>query len=452
MAITTWVSLWWFTEALPIAITSLLPFVLIPAMGLVSTKEIAREYMDPVLFLFLGGFLFAIALEKWDLHRRMALSILSRVGKSPGLVLAGVMLTAYLISNWISNTATTMMLFAAVMAVVSILEKHEGVSNHPGKNKIASGLFIGLAYAASIGGMATLVGTPPNMIFFRYISDAYPGRQLITFGSWMQFGIPVSLLILSGCYLLLRWMFFKNTHKIKFHPQTFKSEKAALGKPGPEQIIIGSLFALTAILWVTRESLELGTFNLPGWSLIFPFPENIHDGTVAISMAILLFLIPSASKNGSTLLEWKDTSKIPYHILLLFGGGFALSKGIDASGLGQWLAAKLEGLGHASPFVLILVVCLLVTMISEFASNVASVQLVLPILLVLSQTLHLNPLLLMVPATLSASLGFMLPVATAPNTIAFSSGRIKTPEMMSAGLILNLWGILVITCWIYFFS
>lgn len=440
-AVTVWMALWWLTEVVHLAVTSLLPFLLIPILGIADTTAIANEYMDPIMFLFIGGFILAIAIEHWNLHKRIALKILMIVGKSPGSILAGVMGTTYFFSMWISNTATVLMMLAAVTAVIHQVEQQ---AKYP-TNKIATGLMIGLAYSATIGGMATLVGSPPNMVFYRFYEKNFPQNHDMDFTHWFIIGFPISIVFLVIAYFVLRWMFIPKSQNHTFDVSYFKDEYKKLGKMNYEEKIVGAIFSLTALLWFTRSDIDFGSIRMPGWKNIFPAPANIQDGTVAIAMALLLFFIPSKTNKGKMLIGWEEAKKLPFHILLLFGSGFALAKGFEMSGLSTWLAGNLHFMKDANPFVLVLSICILVTIISEFASNVASIQLMIPVLLPLVTVLDVHPLLLMLPTTLAASLGFMLPVATGPNTIVFGSSRIHVSDMMKAGFILNVVGILLIT-------
>ncbi len=441
LAVTVWMALWWLTEVVHLAVTSLLPFLLIPLLGIADTTTIANEYMDPIMFLFIGGFILAIAIEHWGLHKRIALRILMAVGKSPSSILAGIMGTTFFFSMWISNTATVLMMIAAVTAVIHQIELQAKHQTH----KIATGLMIGLAYSATIGGMATLVGTPPNMVFFRFYEKAFPLNHDMDFTKWFIIGFPIALVFLLLSFFVLRWMFIPKGQDHTFDISYFKDEYKKLGKMSFEERTVGIIFSLTALLWFTRADIDFGNFRIPGWKNIFPNPNNIQDGTVAIAMALLLFFIPSKNVKDRMLISWEEAKKLPFHIILLFGSGFALAKGFELSGLSTWLAGNLHFMKEANSLVLVLSICILVTVISEFASNVASIQLTLPILLALVSTIGVHPLLLMLPATLAASLGFMLPVATAPNTIVFGSGRIKIKDMMRAGLALNIIGILIIT-------
>jgi sodium-dependent dicarboxylate transporter 2/3/5 len=315
--------------------------------------------------------------------------------------------------------------------------------------KLSSALLIGLAYAATIGGMATLVGTPTNMIFYRAYLEAYPLQNDLSFISWFKVGFPISILLLLITWMVLKINISKKEQAINFDISIFKKAYQDLGKFSSEEKTVGLIFISTALLWFTRADIPLGSFTIKGWCNLFPHPTQMQDSTVAIVCALLLFILP-ASEKGKSILEWKDTAKLPFDILLLFGSGFALAKGFESSGLSKYLASQLNFLNGVHPLMILLIVCVIITIISEFASNVASIQLALPILIALQNAMHLHPMLLLVPATLAASLGFMMPVATAPNTIVFSSGHIKTREMGIVGFWVNLSGIILISLISYF--
>jgi sodium-dependent dicarboxylate transporter 2/3/5 len=441
--IAVWMAIWWFTEVVHLAVTALLPIVLMPLLGIADSKITASQYMDPIIFLFIGGFIIAFAIERWHLHQRIALKILMRVGTKPSRILFGTMLTSYLISMWISNTASVMMLISAVMAVIVQVEKH--FKDEVQSRNMATALLIGLAYSATIGGMATLVGTPTNMIFLREYTDKFPGNNDLNFFSWFIIGLPLSFILLIIAFWVLRMLFIKKNSELTLDRDYFTTSYQKLGGMSFEEKAVATVFSITALLWFTRADIDFGVFTLKGWGVLFPNKEYLQDSTVAIVMALSLFFIPSKKEKGNALLGWNDVSKLPFDIILLFGGGFALAKGFELSGLSSWMAAQLKFTSHTNVYLLIFGMCILVTLISEFASNVACIQLMLPILLALQKTMEVHPLLLMVPATLAASLGFMLPVATAPNTIVFGSHRIRVRDMLKAGLILDIVGILLIT-------
>ncbi len=448
-AIMAWVAIWWLTEAIPLGASSLLPFVLIPLLGIAPVKTIAAQYMDPVIFLFIGGFLISFAIEKHGLHRRISLRILSAVGRSPGMILLGVMLTAFVLSMWMSNTATVMMLISAVTGLIDQLSDH--LQNEQQRKKFATAVLLGLAYAATCGGMATLVGTPPNMVFYRSYLETYPLAGDMDFVKWFVRGFPAALLMAATAYFIIRFLFIRGFSKFRLKRSEFAGLRRQLGRMSRNETLVAVIFIATVILWFTRDSIEAGNFRFTGWAELLNLGDMVQDSTVAVAMAILLFLIPAQGNGGERLLEWEDAQRLPFHIILLFGSGFALADGFRISGLSHWLAQQLQGLQGVPVWLVILGIVATVTLISEFASNVASIQLTLPVLVSLQEVLQVHPLVLMVPATLAASLGFMLPVATAPNTIVYGTGQIRTGEMMKAGFILDLAGIAIISLLTYFY-
>jgi sodium-dependent dicarboxylate transporter 2/3/5 len=370
------------------------------------------------------------------------------VGGSPARILAGIMFTTWLLSMWISNTAAVMMMLAAVVSVILIIQ--EQVSDADSK-RIATACLIGLSYAATIGGMATLVGTPPNMVFYRFYTEAFPERTDINFIRWFQIAFPISLLLLITCFYILKAIFLKKVKAQTLDKKNFVQLKLELGERSRDQNVVLSIFLITILLWFTRSDIQLDSFTLKGWSGLFPTAEFIQDSTVAIVMSLLLFLIPSKAEKNTALLTWSEAGRLPFDIILLFGSGFALAKGFEVSGLSAWLAGTLGFLKNVPVWFVILSVTAMVCIISEFASNVASIQLVLPILLSLQAVLKTDPLVLMIPATLAASLGFMLPVATAPNTIVFGTGKIRVKEMLKTGFWMNLAGVMIISLLAYLF-
>jgi solute carrier family 13 (sodium-dependent dicarboxylate transporter), member 2/3/5 len=448
--VAVWMSLWWFTEAVHLAVTALIPFLIMPLLGIADTKSVAQQYTDSIIFLFIGGFMLAFAIEKWHLHKRIAIRILSIVGTKPHNILLGVMLSAYLISNWISNTATTMMLFGAIMALIS--ETDEFIHGEKNKARFAAAILLGLAFSATIGGMATPVGTPPNMYFFKAYKEAFPNLNDLNFLKWASIGFPLSALFLIATYFVLRFYYLRKKVTItNLGDNHFKNNYTILGKFSYEEKWISGIFISCMLLWFTRSDIVFETFTYKGWNHLFSNPKLVDDASVAILAALLLFLIPSKQNKGEALLEWEDAKKIRYDIILMFGSGFALAYGFDVSGLSNWLAHSLAALKGVNIFFIILGICIIVTIISEFASNIASIQLAIPVMIALQKDLDLPPLLLMIPATFAASLGFMLPVATAANTIVFGTKRIDIKDMFKVGLVLDAIGILLITIFCYIF-
>jgi solute carrier family 13 (sodium-dependent dicarboxylate transporter), member 2/3/5 len=445
--VAVWMSTWWFSEAVGLAVTALVPVLMFPVLGISDCKTVSQQYSDSIIFLFIGGFMLAFAIEKWNFHRRIAFKILCVVGTSPSTILLGVMLAAFIISNWISNTATTMMLFGAVFALIE--ETKNYIRQHP--QKFAAALLLGLAFAATIGGMATPVGTPPNMYFFKAFKSAFPQEGGLNFLSWSAIGYPIALVFLMVTYLVLYRYFLYKKVSLEIEKNYFHRCYSNLGKLSWEEKWVAGIFVFCILAWFTRADIDFGNFKYKGWNHWFKMPNFIDDAFVALLAALLLFLIPSKANKGEALLIWEDATKLRYDIILMFGSGFALAYGFEVSGLSNWLAASLAVLKGVSPLIIILGICVIVTIISEFASNIASIQLAIPVMVALQKDLDLPPLLLMMPATFAASLGFMLPIATAANTIVFGTRQINIKDMFKVGFILDLIGILIITllCYLY---
>ena len=443
-AIGAWMAVWWFTEAVPLAATALLPLVLFPLAGLMPTSAVAPVYVNSTIFLFLGGFLIALGMESSGLHRRIAVGIIGPLGGGPARLVLGFMVASAVLSMWISNTATAVMMLPIAMAVVRGVEEHapaEAVA------PLGTALMLGVAYACSIGGMATLVGTPPNLALERIYAITFPAAAPLAFGQWMLLGVPLAAVMLVLTWLLLTRVFFRAPAAARPDPQVIAAERRALGPISTAEVAVAVVFALTALLWVFRRDLVLGATRLPGWSRLLPEGAGVDDGTVAVAMALLLFLLPGRRSDGAParLLDGEVFRRVPWGIVLLFGGGFALAKGIHETGLSEVAARGLAGLSEVPPMALVLIVCLGLTFLTELTSNTATAQTVLPILAATAVALRVHPLLLMVPAALSASCAFMMPVATPPNAIVFSSGRVTVGQMARVGLLLNLVGAVVIS-------
>ena len=445
--VTVWMAVWWVTEPHDLGITSLVPFIMFPLLGIMDAAKVASQYMEQTIFLFIGGFFIAYAMEKHNLHQRVAYKIIVTTGGTPARILAGIMITTYFISMWISNTATTMMLFAAVISIV----KHDHIFHEQLKSRIATVYLIALAYSSSIGGMATLVGTPTNMVLAGMYEKLIPGAAPISFYEWSGFAFPFSLAFLILGFIILRILFIPQKLNLPFEISYIKKDLEQLGKFSPDEKKIVILFTTTVILWFTRVDIDAGFFKISGWSNYLPNGVMIKDSTIAAASALVLFLIPSKHKPTEMILEWDDIKKLPLNIILLFGSGFALAEGFTSSGLANLLSKELIFLSGLPMWAIVGGIAVIITVLSEFASNVASIQLILPVLLPLCLTLNIEPKLLMIPATIAASFGFMLPVATAPNTIVYGTGYIPVKSLLRAGLVFNLTGILLLTIFAYFF-
>ncbi len=449
-AVAALMSIWWITEAVPLAITALVPLILFPLTGAVSGKTTSEAYMNSTIFLFMGGFLIAIAMEKWNLHKRVALTVINIFGSNPAQLILGFMIATGFISMWISNTATALMVFPIGLAVLTKIEEEFGKER---SKKFGTALMLSIAYAASIGGMGTLVGTPPNLVFARVYKIAFPDKPMILFADWMKFAVPITIIMLLATWIILTKIVFKTEKELSINRGIIKSEKEKLGKIGFEEKVVLFVFAITSMLWIFRTDLELGILKIPGWASLFPKADFIDDGTVAIGMAVLLFLIPSKSRAGETsfVLDFPAISKVPWDIILLFGGGFALAEGFVTSGLSKLIGQQFASFGGLPLIFIIVLICFSVTALSELTSNTATAQIVLPILASLAVTMKIDPRLLMIPATLAASFGFMLPVGTPPNAIVFSSQRLKVKDMVKGGVIVDLLSVIIISLFSYLF-
>jgi len=449
LAIAILMAIWWITEAIPLAATALLPVVLFPLLGVVDGKTISSMYFNHLIFLFLGGFLMALAMERWDLHRRIAIKVLMFFGISPGRILMGFMFATAFLSMWMSNTATTMMMIPIALSIIYKLEEILGKKE---LGTYSVGLLLGIAYAASIGGIATLVGTPPNLSFARIANIIFPAMPEISFADWFIFAIWISALIFIAAWLLLYLMYKPKQAWHGVNREEFKKEYLLLGPAKQEEKIVFFLFITMALLWIFREGFNIGFVNIPGWSQLFEHPEYFNDGTVAIAITVILFIIPSKTVKSERLMNWKTANRLPWHIVILFGGGFALAKGFVDSGLSTWFGEQLSGLAGTNPMILTSVIVTMMSFLTELTSNIASTEMILPILAGMAVSIQINPLLLMIPATLAASLAFMLPVATPPNAIIFGTGRVNIMDMVKTGFLLNMTGVVITTLVTYFWG
>ncbi|MBY5958108.1 SLC13 family permease [Membranicola marinus] len=435
---------WWVTEAIPIGVTSLLPVFLFPLFGVMDSGEAAGAYVNYVIFLYIGGFIMALAMEKWDLHRRIALFILLKVGQRPIHILFGFMFAGYFLSMWMSNTATAMLMVPISLSIMKNLEDF-----YPNKiiRRFSIAVFLGLAYACSIGGTATLIGTPPNLSFARIYAISFPEAPEISFSSWFIFALPLSLIILGVALIVLYLMYVPKKNMDRISKTLLQEKYTALGSMSREEKWVGGLFTLMALLWVFRTPIVIGGFSVPGWSQLFDNPGYFNDGSVAIAMAVLLFLIPSRENSG--LMDWKTAVKLPWDIVLLFGGGFALALAVKETGLGLWLGQQVMENSNWSPVELMAVLTAGMSFLTEFTSNTATTEMVLPIVAGISETSGIPPLLLMIPITLAASLAFMLPIATPPNAIIFGSSPLRIIDMAKAGIVIDVIAVILVIIGMY---
>lgn len=434
---------WWMTEAIPMGATSLVPILLFPFLGILAPAATTAAYAEPAVFLFLGGFLLAKGFERSGLHRRVALMILARVGRTPRQVLFGFMLATALMSMWVSNTATAMMMLPIGAAVAAHTDA--GARGSRWRYPFPTVLMLGIAYAASIGGMATLIGTPPNIIFAGQAATLTGGAP-VGFVQWMIVGVP-----LAAAFLVLAWAWLayvaydaRKDDKTRFGgAETVRSEIEALGPLRRAEALVLTVFLSTVALWVFRVDIDLGGLVVPGWSTALGL--DVHDATIAIGAGLLLFLLPTSLSRGEFVLDWPTAAKLPWDVLLLFGGGFALAAGFQATQLGDWVALQVTGVAWLPLPLLIGALAIIVVLASEVASNTALTGLLLPVLAASAPALGVAPLTLMLAATLAASSGFMLPVATPPNAVAYASGHVRIHQMARVGLALDVIGVVLVT-------
>ncbi len=450
LGVAVWMALWWVSEVVPLAITSLLPVVLFPLLGIMNGKAVSSTYFNHVIFLFIGGFLVALAIQKWNLHKRIALRILLWTGVHPGRILFGFMFSTAFLSMWISNTATTMMM---VPILLSIIVKLEDLNGREKMAHFAVGLLLATAYSASVGGIATLVGTPPNLAFSQIYVDTFPSAPEISFAQWFLFAFPISVVLFVILYVYLYVVFIRKSGGWKqIDKVVLVEEHKDMGAVSYEEKVVGIVFVMLALLWFFRSDITIGAIHMKGWAHLFSHPKYLNDGTVAVLMAIVLFVIPSKKNKGEYLMDWKAAEDIPWEIILLFGGGFALASGFKTSGLSNWFGEQLMWFKGVHPLLIIFIIAVLITFLTELTSNTATVQTFLPILAGLAVSVETHPLLFMLPATIAGSMAFMLPVATPPNAIVFGTRRLRITHMARTGFILNIVGAIVLSLFVYYYG
>ena len=452
LAVTTLMAIWWLTEAISISATALIPLVFFPLLGVQSLDDTSASYGDKNIYLFFGGFILAAAMEKSKLHLRIAYGIVSMFGRNPRQIIFGFMIATAFLSMWISNTATTLMMLPIALASIIAIE---GVSADTSNNtsQFGSALMLSIAYSATIGGIATLVGTPPNIVFVSAAATLYPDLPEIGFLRWFVMAMPITLILLPGVWFLLTRVMYKISGEPMEHARkVIADKKRSLGPMRTDETKVLVVFILTAFGWIFRKDIVIGSLTIPGWSDLFPNPGYIGDATVAMAAAIILFITPVDRSFKDFLITWNEVKSIPWGILILFGGGIALAGGFQSSGLSEWIGGNLIFLQGLPVWLFIFLISLLMTFLTEFTSNFATTTIFMPIMGALAVSVGYHPFLLMLPAVLSASCAFMLPIATAPNAIVFGSGRVNIVQMARAGIMINLFGAVLITLIVYFIA
>lgn len=433
MALTLWMATWWLSVPVPLEATALLPLVALPLLGVAPFDRAAVPYANSVIFLFMGGFFIAAAMERWGLHRRVAFAILAAVGTDARRVVLAFMLATCFISMWISNTATAVMMMPMALAVIALARGSTAVGG------FATSLVLGVAYAANIGGMATLIGTPPNVIFAAAVKQLY-GTEF-GFGRWMTAGLPIVLVTLPLCWWWLTHL-YPERGIIAGLAERVQGERRALGPlRGAERFTL-VVFLLAVAAWVLREPKDLGGFTLPG---IASWAPAVNDSLIAIAAALALFVLPVSWRRREFALDWKTARQAPWGMLLLFGGGLSLAEAFQSSGLSGWIGGLLGGLAGLPDVVVIAAVCAVFVALSELASNAAVAAMAMPLLAAIAPALGQEPVKLMQVAALAASVSYLLPVSTPPNTVAFATGEVTVPQMARAGIRMDVVSIVVIT-------
>lgn len=435
LAVAAWVITWWVTDAISFSVTALLPLILFPLLGVMSAPKAAAPYANPIIFLFMGGFFIALALEKHRLHERIALKLIRLTGTSGNGIILGFMIATAFISMWISNTATAMMMLPIAVSVIKLIIPEKNMlaeGRLSGEQNFALGLMLAIGYAATLGGLATIIGTPPNVVFIGLLNE-FNGQQ-IPFAQWMLVGVPVSLaLIVANYFIVTRILFPNKLNNVQGSAQLIRTRLAELGPMQKEEKLVLVIFSLTSFFWIFQQ-----LFN----EIIFQ-AEVLNDTNIAMAGGLLMFIVPVNLKEAKFILHWEDTRNMAWGILILFGGGLCLAEGMAQAkiieAVGSWIVSQTE---FNIWFVLLLIVVTVI--LSEMMSNVALVNIFIPVVFGIAQGLNMNPVLLALPITLAASIGFMFPIATPPNAIVFSSGYIRMKDMVRAGLLLNIVSIVII--------
>ncbi len=431
IGVAAWMITWWITEAAPIPVTSMLPMVLFPLTGIFSISEATTPYSHPTIFLFMGGFMLGLAMEEHNLHKRIALNLIRLTGTNPNGIILGFMLTTAFISMWISNTATTVMMLPIALSITSLLGTDSGTDDR-GKRRFGLALMIGIAYAANIGGTATIIGTPPNVAWVGFMSDL--ANYEVEFSRYLAVGLPICALMLFIAYFLLtRVLYPSGVRQLSSSAKVINDQIRELGPVSKAEKIVGIIFLITACTWILRGSIN-------NWL----DTKVLNDTTIAIGGGILMFITPLKLKEGKFLMEWKATQRLPWGILLLFGGGMALARAMERVNIVQTVGDAIAGNGQMNELLLIIGLCAFMLFMTEVMSNIALTVIFIPVVLGIAGSMGVDPLHLSLPVTLAASYAFMMPISTPPNAIVFSSGMIRMKEMIRAGFLLNIIAIILL--------
>ena len=441
-AVVVLMSIWWITEAIPVFATAFLPMALYPLLQILPASETAVNYGHNYVLMMLGGFFLGKAIETQNLHKRIALVIINIFGVSRRRIMLSMMIATAFLSMWIANVTAAVMMFPIALSIIS--KEEDSIS---GKSTFATALMLGIAYSATLGGLGTLIGTPTNLILIGIVEKLFPAAPPITFFTWLKIGLPILCLFLPiFCYYLIRY--FRVSGNLSENDSIIKDELRALGEttPGEKRVIYVCLLAIAG--WVFREDLVVGNAVIPGWSSWLGLNAYVHDSTVSMAAALLLFILPA--DKDKRLLDWKSASQVPWGVVMIVGGGYAIAAGFESTGLADWLGNQLAFIS-SYPFLIVLILIIGFVMIfTEFNSNTATANILLPVLASMAVAASMNPLLLMIPATIASSLGFMMPAGTGPNTVIFGSERVTVSDMVKCGVWLNLISLVLLTVILYF--
>ncbi len=445
LAAAVWIAVWWITEAVPLAVTSLLPLIFIPLLGLGNAQTAAIPYANKNIILFLGGFIIAQSIVRWDLHQRLALIIVNLIGTGPRRIILGFMASSAFLSLWISNSAAAIALMPIGLSVSHLVTEEIKKQDLPiptsrGKFNFGLALMLGIAFGATIGGLGTPIGSPPNLIFISALQEMYPEMQ-ISFVKWMSFGIPLVVILIPVAWLVLISIFKPGFKEIPGGKQLIRKELRTLGNWSRAEISVMGVFIFTALMWITRPF------------LINPYiSASIDDSTIAILGAVLLFVIPVSWEKGKFAMDWEWATKIPWGVLLLFGGGLALASTIESSGLAGWMGSHMEIIRSLSPLLIVLTIVIFASTLSEMTSNTATAAMMMPVMAALAVATGMSPVATMLAAAIAVSFVYLLPVGTPPNTIIYSSGYLRVIDMIRGGIWIKLVHIIIGSLLIYYFA
>lgn len=444
MAVTLLMAIWWLTEAIPIYATAFVPMALFPLLGVLETDDVAESYGHSYVIMLLCGFFIAKVIESQQLHRRIALTVLKHLGSNQQKIILSFMLVSAFLSMWIANVAVVLLMLPIATAVIDRTEEAEGDET----SKFGLALMLATAYACSIGGTATLIGTPVNMVFAGIVGELFPAAPEINFFTWIKIGFPLVVVFIPVIWLYII-KYFRISNRFQLDRTAFARELATLGPPSDGEKKAFVVFLFTAIGWIFRSDFDFGSFRVPGWGSLLGVEDYLHDSTVAVIGALMLFAMTN-KRTGKPLLTWKEAATVPWGIVMIVGGGYAIARSFQKTGLAAWIGGHMDFIGAYSPLMILLIVTTFIVFLTEINSNTATANIFLPVLAAVAVAARINPLFLMIPATFACSFAFMMPSGTGTNTVIFASGKVSIPEMAKCGLWLNLISVVLLTAMLYF--